>query len=87
VPTAEPKKDKDAPPTADTALEVEGMASQADADKIEAAIKAIEGIISVSVDLVKKQVRGYIYIYIQYICIYIYKYINKCISLSLSIHI
>jgi len=57
VPAAEPKKDKDAPPTTDTALELEGMESQADADKIEAAIKAIEGIISVSVDLVKKQAK------------------------------
>jgi len=57
APPAEPKKDKDAPPTTDTALELEGMESQADADKIEAAIKAIEGIISVSVDLAKKMAK------------------------------
>jgi len=55
-PSAE-KKGKDAPPTADTALEVEGLASQADADRVEAAIKELEGVLSASVDLGKKQAK------------------------------
>eukprot|EP00962_Isochrysis_galbana_P000530 scaffold153_cov105-Isochrysis_galbana.AAC.6 len=57
APAAPPKKEKDAPPTTDTALEIEGMTSQADADKIEAAIKALDGIISVTMNLEKKSAK------------------------------
>jgi copper chaperone CopZ len=57
APAAPPKKEKDAPPTTDTALEIEGMTSQADADKVEAAIKALDGIISVTMNLEKKSAK------------------------------
>lgn len=57
APAAPPKKDKDAPPTTDTALEIEGLETQADADTIEAAIQSLQGIISVTINLEKKSAK------------------------------
>lgn len=55
APVTEPAKNgKDAPPTADTALDIPDMSSQADADKIEAGLKGLEGVTSVTMNLDKK---------------------------------
>jgi copper chaperone CopZ len=57
APAAPAKKDKDAPPTTDTALEIEGLETQADADKIEAALKGLEGVLVVTMNLEKKSAK------------------------------
>ena len=54
---ATPAKKEEPPPTADTLLELEGLTSQADADTLEQALCATDGVISASVEFEAKRAK------------------------------
>lgn len=54
APPTEKKKDKDAPPTAETRLDIVGMTCTACADQLTASLSAVDGVISATVDFETK---------------------------------
>ncbi len=57
APESKTPKKEEPPPSADTMLDVEGMSSQADADALQAALAAVEGVMSAAVELNAKKAK------------------------------